>query len=199
MTLTARSQTRASSISTMSSNGRRQAGYTMVELVIVVAIIAILSSLAYNSYQDSAIKSRRKAATACMMESAQFLERFYTTNLRYDQDGAGVAVVIPPANCRATWPISTTGRRRPLPSAPIRSRPCRSGCSWPRISAARWPSTRRAPRHAREPTRCRSASPDRSGCELIPQWKSKKACIAAGLSFLRIWRPKLDSNQRPPD
>lgn len=126
MTLTAHSQTRASSISTMSSNRRRQAGYTMVELVIVVAIIAILSSLAYNSYQDSAIKSRRKAATACMMESAQFLERFYTTNLRYDQDGAGVAVVIPPANCRTdlanfyNWPAPTvTARAYSIQAVPI--------------------------------------------------------------------------------
>jgi len=99
MALHLRSRTRASS--SMPSHGRRQAGYTLIELVIVVAIIGILSALAYNSYQDSAIKSRRKAATACMMESAQFLERNYTTNLRYDVDNAGAGIVVPAGTCQA--------------------------------------------------------------------------------------------------
>jgi type IV pilus assembly protein PilE len=61
----------------------RQAGFNLLELMIVVAIIGILSSLAYTSYQDSVVKSRRKAATACMLEEGQFLERWYTTNLTY--------------------------------------------------------------------------------------------------------------------
>ena len=62
---------------------RRQAGFNLLELMIVVAIIGILSSLAYTSYADSVIKSRRKAATSCLLEEGQFLERFYTTNLTY--------------------------------------------------------------------------------------------------------------------
>lgn len=98
MAMTLRSHHGASA--SMPSQGRRQAGYTLLELVIVVAIISILSALAYNSYQDSAIKSRRKAATACMMESAQFLERNYTTTLAYNVNSAGVAITMPPSNCR---------------------------------------------------------------------------------------------------
>jgi type IV pilus assembly protein PilE len=62
---------------------RAQAGFNLLELMIVVAIIGILTGLAYTSYTDSAVKSRRKAATACMNEVGQVMERFYTTNLTY--------------------------------------------------------------------------------------------------------------------
>jgi type IV pilus assembly protein PilE len=62
---------------------RSQAGFNLLELMIVVAIIGILTGLAYTSYTDSAVKSRRKAATACLNEMGQVMERFYTTNLTY--------------------------------------------------------------------------------------------------------------------
>jgi type IV pilus assembly protein PilE len=74
---------------------RAQAGFNLLELMIVVAIIGILTGLAYTSYTDSAVKSRRKAATACMNELGQSLERFYTTNLVYT--GAPTA---PTLTCR---------------------------------------------------------------------------------------------------
>ncbi len=65
--------------------GRRRlvSGFTLIELMIAVAIIAILASIAYASYESSVIKTRRGAAAACLMERAQFMERYYTTNLTY--------------------------------------------------------------------------------------------------------------------
>jgi type IV pilus assembly protein PilE len=93
------------------SGHRRQEGFTLIEVTIVVVIIAILASLAYTSYTDSLIKSRRKAATACMQESAQFLERYYTTNLSY------ALAVLPPSTCRTDlgnfydWPLPTLATR----------------------------------------------------------------------------------------
>lgn len=59
-------------------------GFTLIELMIVVAIVAIIASIAYPSYQDSLIKTRRGNATACLIEMSQFLERYYTSNLRYN-------------------------------------------------------------------------------------------------------------------
>ena len=59
------------------------AGFTLLELMIVVAIVAILATIAYASYQNQIIKSRRAAATTCLQERAQFMERYYTTNLTY--------------------------------------------------------------------------------------------------------------------
>ena len=66
-----------------SSMPRGVEGFTLIELMIVVAVLGILASIAYASYQNNVINSRRAAAAACLMESAQFMERYYTTNLKY--------------------------------------------------------------------------------------------------------------------
>lgn len=84
-------------------NMSRVRGFTLIEVMIVVAIVAILVAVAYPSYLNSVAKTRRTAVQACMVEMAQFMERFYTTNLRYDQSTATppVAVALPNSTCRA--------------------------------------------------------------------------------------------------
>ena len=67
-------------------------GFTLIELMIVLAVVAILAAIAYPSYQDSVRKSRRADAKAVLLEAAQWMERFYTLNNRYDQNRAGTAV-----------------------------------------------------------------------------------------------------------
>lgn len=81
---------------------RLQAGFTLLELMIVIAIVGIIGVIAVPSYENSIVKSNRKAATACMLEASQFMERFYTTNLRYDQTAAAtpVTVAMPTLGCR---------------------------------------------------------------------------------------------------
>ena len=69
----------------------RNRGFTLIELMIVVAIIAILAAIAYPTYTNYITKTRRAAATACLSEYANYMERYYTTNLRYDQDTNGNA------------------------------------------------------------------------------------------------------------
>ncbi len=70
-------------------------GVTLIELMIAMAIVAILVGVAYPSYMDSVRKGRRADAQAVMLEAAQFMERFATENLRYEQTRAGVAVALP--------------------------------------------------------------------------------------------------------
>lgn len=58
-------------------------GFTLIELMVTVAIVAVLAAIAYPSYQSHVVKTRRKAAEACLVELAQFMERYYTTNMKY--------------------------------------------------------------------------------------------------------------------
>lgn len=66
----------------------RSRGFTLIELMIVVAIIAILAAIAYPTYTSYITKTRRAAATACLSEYANYMERFYTTNLSYNTDNS---------------------------------------------------------------------------------------------------------------
>jgi len=58
-------------------------GFSLIELMVVVAVIAILASIAYPSYMQHIVKTRRSAGEACLLEQAQFMERYYTTNMKY--------------------------------------------------------------------------------------------------------------------
>ena len=66
----------------------RQSGFTLIELVIAIAIVGILTAIAVPSYTSFIIKSNRKVAAACLLEQSQFAERYYTTNLTYVGMGA---------------------------------------------------------------------------------------------------------------
>lgn len=53
-------------------------GFTLIELMVVVLVVAILAGIAFTSYDFAMVKTRRAAAEGCLMEQAQFLERYYT-------------------------------------------------------------------------------------------------------------------------
>jgi len=65
------------------AQSRRPAGFTLVELMIVVAIVAILAALAYPAYTGHVLKARRAQAKADLVEYAQLAERWHTVNNTY--------------------------------------------------------------------------------------------------------------------
>lgn len=59
------------------------AGFTLIELMIVVIVIAILAAIAFPSYQQYMLKTRRAAVKADMVEYAQRAERYHSVNNTY--------------------------------------------------------------------------------------------------------------------
>lgn len=61
----------------------KTAGFSLIELMIVVAIAAILAVIAYPSYQNKVYQSRRADAHAMLLDAAMRQERFNTDNNTY--------------------------------------------------------------------------------------------------------------------
>ena len=64
----------------------RQRGVTMLELLIVVAIIAIISSFAYPSYMRYVVSTKRTAATSALLQIADRQQQFFMDNKAYTAD-----------------------------------------------------------------------------------------------------------------
>lgn len=59
-------------------------GFTLIELMIVVAIIGVLAAIAYPSYTDSVRKGKRGQAKGALVELAQRAERHRTVQGSFD-------------------------------------------------------------------------------------------------------------------
>jgi type IV pilus assembly protein PilE len=64
-------------------NRRRPAGLTLIELVVVLAVVAILAAIVYPTYQDAVRKARRAEARAALLQVMQQQERYYSQRNTY--------------------------------------------------------------------------------------------------------------------
>lgn len=99
---------------------RKAGGFTLIELMIVVVVIAILTALAYPAYNDQVRKSRRAQAKADLVEYAQGAERHFTVNNSYanyqmpgqsPRQGTGYYTLSPttlPATAVTTFTLTAT-------------------------------------------------------------------------------------------
>lgn len=58
---------------------KQQSGFTLIELMVVVAIVAILATIGYPSYQEQVAKSRRADAQRALGEAEQYMRRYFST------------------------------------------------------------------------------------------------------------------------
>ena len=61
-------------------------GFTLIEIMIVVAVVAVLAAIAYPSYMDSARRGWRAEARTALMQEMQQQERVYTQRAEYQMD-----------------------------------------------------------------------------------------------------------------
>ena len=98
----------------------RQAGFTLIELMIVVAVIGVLSAIAYPSYTSYVARSKRAECKAGVLQTMQQQERYFTQYNTYTTD--------------ATKVKSFSGDNAASSACTIRSARCISGTSLPLTS-----------------------------------------------------------------
>ena len=70
-------------------------GFTLIELMITVAVVAILASIAYPSYMNSVVKSRRGEAQSVMLDVSQRQQQYLMDLRKYAPDLATLKYTVP--------------------------------------------------------------------------------------------------------
>ena len=84
---------------------KQSRGFSLIELVIVVAIIGMIAAFAYPSYREQVAKSRRGDCSGALVGLAQAMERHYTLNSSYLGAAGGGANTGAPAVFPASCPV----------------------------------------------------------------------------------------------
>lgn len=86
-------------------NWRFAGGVTLLELMIVVAIIGILAAIAIPNYQTYQERTRRADATSDLVELAQWLERYRVNQNTYAADPADLPITQSPQQGNAVYTL----------------------------------------------------------------------------------------------
>lgn len=70
----------------LKNKNRQSSGFTLIELMIVVAIVAILAAIAMPSYKQYGLRSKRAVATAELLEVLSLQEQYFLNNKQYATD-----------------------------------------------------------------------------------------------------------------
>ncbi len=94
-------------------------GFTLIELMIVVAIIAIIAAIGYPSYQDSVRKTNRADAMDTLLETAQRLERCFTSFGSYNNAGCTVPASLNSSKAHYSIAVTANAADYSLTATPI--------------------------------------------------------------------------------
>jgi type IV pilus assembly protein PilE len=99
---------------------RRFGGFTLIELIVAVAIVALLTRLALPAYQQQVRKSRRVDAINGLLDMAAREERYFSINNAYTSSptalGYSSATVLIPNSSTATYQLTPTASGTPATS-----------------------------------------------------------------------------------
>lgn len=103
--------------------GRRPRGFTLVELLIAVGIVAILAVIAIPSYQFAVIKSNRRAAQGFLMDVALRQNQILLDRRRYGASLAELGVTSVPGDVAKVYTVTVAASGGPPPSYTITATP----------------------------------------------------------------------------
>lgn len=87
---------------------RRSAGFTLIEVMVTVAVVAILASIAYPSYTDYLRRGQAQEAPGALSDFRTQMEQYYQDNRNY---GTGAACGVPaPTLKKFTWLCINSGQ-----------------------------------------------------------------------------------------
>lgn len=93
---------------------KKHVGFTLIELMVVVAIIGILAAIAYPSYMAYLVRSRRAAAESYMLEVSGLQQRYLLDARAYASD-LNTLNATAPANVAPNYTITTAPTAGPPP------------------------------------------------------------------------------------
>jgi type IV pilus assembly protein PilE len=80
---------------------RRASGFTLIEIMIVIAVVALLAAIGYPSYRDHVARGQRSQGQQILMDIAQRQEQFLLDRRQYNNNpgaapGLGITTTLPP-------------------------------------------------------------------------------------------------------
>jgi len=97
--------------------GRRATGFTLIELMVTVALVAILAALAYPSYRNYVIRGQLVSATNGLSALRANMERFFQDNRTYVTVGAFISPCTVAGLTSGPFALTCTGAGAPSPTA----------------------------------------------------------------------------------